>query len=476
MPPVPVAAFALAGAIVAFGVLIGLGPRAARPWLLGGLVLAIGFLYDVLGSFTSGIGFPLGYALAAAAPLGVLALVLRYGEEAPASSFGFRWPDRGVGTVLVLTAVLFGVYQLLLWEPGLLLPVTVPAPPTLANFATFLLATPLLALGQEGVFRGYFLTKVAGRSSFRSAQFAAAGLSAWVGFDPFVIGTVSFANLVPILFTTVLFTFTLGLLLGLLYYKTGWSLLAPWLLRSAVTAAALLFPLSIAGISWTTLFVLELVAITAAIVLLFLWEREPRYQARRYLDEPLQARRRTLIARARSRRDIVPFGVVVGVAVVVVLLAGPVGSVASKAPYRVLAIATPSMVPTFRPGTLVLVAAVSSPSQIAVGDIVAYSAPYLSTAGPVVHRVIAISDNGTTPVYTLKGDANPRPDPRPVLFDQIEGKVVGSVPYVGLLILYPQLPIATLLVVVGVVLYRSAPGGNHRVHPRPYFPIHEVAT
>jgi signal peptidase I len=156
---------------------------------------------------------------------------------------------------------------------------------------------------------------------------------------------------------------------------------------------------------------------------------------------------------------------------VLVAFAGPVGTVSSRAPVRVLAIETGSMTPTFVRGTMVFVESVSGPGALHVGEIAAYNAPYLSPNGPVVHRIIAIHFNGTQEVFTFKGDANPSPDPRPVYWSQIVGKVVGYVPYVGYLILSPELSVSILLVLVLVGFYREAPSARTGRRRRPILPL-----
>ncbi len=161
----------------------------------------------------------------------------------------------------------------------------------------------------------------------------------------------------------------------------------------------------------------------------------------------------------------------VAAVLVVLAFAAPIAAETERAPVRVLAIASGSMVPTLNRGDLVFLTRVTSPDQLQVGDIAAYNAPYLSTEGPVVHRIIAIHYNGSTPIYTFKGDHNPSPDPRPVQFYQIEGKFVGSVPLVGYLVLSPALAIALILVLALVSLYRSTSEPGRR--PRPRLPLRE---
>ncbi|HLM90826.1 MAG TPA: signal peptidase I [Thermoplasmata archaeon] len=456
-------------------VFLALVPAAFRhswwPWSAAAITVLLAMLYDALSSLAVGSWFYLGYALFATAPLLVFLVYVRFAERARPFAFGLTLPQGQTRRMVALALVLAGVYFVLTLEPGFLQGFTVPGLLDPETFAVFFLTTPLIALGQEAVFRGYFLTKVAGRHPFRHALFASSALFAVVSLNPFLFAEFSFISQVPTLFLTVGTGFVLGIFLGLFFYKAHWSLLGPWVFRSVVLGISLLFPVAVRGLGWETVFVLDLIALTAVIVVVFVGLREPRFEARHYLDEPLQPRRRTLLARARARRRAIPLVVVLGVAVLLVAFAGPIGSVTSRAPVRVLAIETGSMAPTFDRGTLVLIETVGGPSDLEVGDIVAYNAPYLSPNGPVVHRIVAIHLNGSQEVFTFKGDANPSPDPRPVVFSQVVGKVVTYVPYLGYLVLSPELSVSILLMLVLFGFYRGSPDATPVRRRRPVFPL-----
>ncbi len=401
----------LIGAVVFLALLPGAFRHTWWPWSAAGITVLLAMLYDLLSPLAAGSWFYLGYPLYAATPILVFLVILRYGERAPASAFGFTLPRGETARVVALALGLAAVYFLLTLEPGVLQGFSVPGFPAPETFAVFFLTAPLIALGQEAIFRGYFLTKVAGRLPFRQGLFASSALFAVVAFNPFLLLEFSWTSQAPTLFLTVGTGFVMGIFLGIFFYKSHWSLLGPWIFRSVVIGSMYLFPVAVAGFAWETVFVLDLIALTALIVVVFIGIREPRFEARHYLDEPLQPRRRTLLARARSRRNAVPLVIVLGVALLLVAFAGPVGSVTSRAPVRVLAIESGSMAPTFERGTLVVIQSVAGPSDLSVGEIVAYNAPYLSPSGPVVHRIVGIHFNGTEEEFTFKGDANPSPDP-----------------------------------------------------------------
>jgi signal peptidase I len=446
------------------------GRREWWPWAAAVITVLLAIFYDLASPLVVGAWFYLAYPLFAVSPLAVYLLVVRYAEAARPSAFGFRLPTGEVGVVLALTAVLLAAYYLLTLEAGVIEGFYVPGWPDPDAFAVFFLTAPVMALGQEAIFRGYFLTRVSGRMPFRLALFGSSAIFAFVAFNPFLFAELPWSDVAPQLFLLVFIGFVEGLFLGFLFYKTRWSLLAPWVFRSVILGGATLFPLAVARLAWESVFVLDLIAFSALIVLLFVVRQEPRYEARHYLDEPSQPRRRTLVKRMRAREQAIPLVVLVGIAVLLVAFAGPVSSLTAQAPVRFLAIESGSMAPTFVRGTLVVVEHVASASDLHVGEIVAYNAAYLSPNGPVVHRIVAIHFNGTQEVFTFKGDANPSPDPRPVVFSQVVGRVVTYLPYLGYLILSPELSISIVLVVVLVALYRESPGASGR-RRRPVLPL-----
>jgi len=111
---------------------------------------------------------------------------------------------------------------------------------------------------------------------------------------------------------------------------------------------------------------------------------------------------------------------------------------------HLVAIPTGSMRPAINPGTLVVVWSTSGPSQIQVGDVIEYYS--LSQHIDIVHRVVSEEyTQGGGIVYTTKGDNNTSPDPLPISYNQVIGKVIAVVPYLGFLVLSPPLAIALML-------------------------------
>jgi signal peptidase len=112
-------------------------------------------------------------------------------------------------------------------------------------------------------------------------------------------------------------------------------------------------------------------------------------------------------------------------ATALLLVAVLIPKIAGAQPYTIL---TPSMSPTYPPGTLVVV----KPTDfIGIGTVVTYQ---LQSGLPevVTHRVISTAfDEQGQRRFVTQGDANDSPDQAPVRPEQIRGSVWYSVPYLG---------------------------------------------
>ena len=460
----------LAGFILLLTLLSVAPEQRSSPWMLIALVLLTGWGFDFAAGGVYGPASLLLYAAASVTPLLLFYLITR-AEGIPLDRLGFRLLAGRTAPVLALSAVLVGIYLLIRSEPGFRFGFGTLAAPDTAGFALFFLTAPVIALGQEAVFRGYLLGELAGRSSFRVALFGSALLFAASTLNPVVWAGLPPASMVQLLFQSALTTFVYGIFAGLYYYKANWSLLGPWSVRTGFLWATTLWPFAARVPDWETDFIFSMIALAGLIVVAYLVLREPRYQARHFLEVPSSPRRRTLISGVRSRRQLVGTGIALVAVVVVAGVSGPVLGAASHVPLHFYAIATGSMVPTYPPGTLVVTEPVAAVGDLHAGDVIAYNGPYLSPNGPVVHRILHIGLNGSVMQITTMGDHNPRPDPRRVLFCQVEGKVVGAVPYVGYFVLSPALTIGVLAMVFLVAIYRIAPTEGGPARRRPVIPL-----
>jgi signal peptidase len=136
---------------------------------------------------------------------------------------------------------------------------------------------------------------------------------------------------------------------------------------------------------------------------------------------------------AAARRAL---GWVVGTVITVVFLA-----VCVAAPLLHIGfspVLTGSMRPSFAPGDL-LVTALKPVTELEAGQVAIFTPP--GEDAPYAHRITALSGSPEHRVLTTKGDANPAPDHwRATLVQDQVPVVVGTVPYVGNLVLWVQNP------------------------------------
>lgn len=118
----------------------------------------------------------------------------------------------------------------------------------------------------------------------------------------------------------------------------------------------------------------------------------------------------------------VMFALVMAVVALVLVIPRLIGAVP-------LAVLTSSMEPGLAPGTLVVSQPVD-PETLAIGDVVTFQ-PVSDDPMLVTHRIVEVgyqADGDLT--FTTRGDNNGADD-QPIVGDQVMGKVVYSVPYVG---------------------------------------------
>jgi len=133
-------------------------------------------------------------------------------------------------------------------------------------------------------------------------------------------------------------------------------------------------------------------------------------------------RRRTPLRRAGQAALWAVFALVMVVLAAVVVLPRVLGAVP-------LAVLTSSMEPTLPPGTLVVSQPVET-AQLRAGDVITFQ-PHSGDPMLITHRIIALgyrADGELT--FTTRGDNNSQPD-SPIVADQVMGKVIYNVPYVG---------------------------------------------
>lgn len=108
----------------------------------------------------------------------------------------------------------------------------------------------------------------------------------------------------------------------------------------------------------------------------------------------------------------------------------------------VYAVLSGSMEPTYRTGSVIYVKS-CEPEDVQVGDPITF----VLNEDLVVatHRVVSIDEDARE--FVTKGDANEVPDGAPVLFENLLGKPVFSIPYLGYLVAHIQEPPGTYVAI-----------------------------
>ncbi len=107
-----------------------------------------------------------------------------------------------------------------------------------------------------------------------------------------------------------------------------------------------------------------------------------------------------------------------------------------------------SMVPAIQAGDVVVLESVQ-PQEIAVGDVIAFKPPVKTVAETLVHRVTRVNfgEEGAL-MYVTKGDANQLEDSFKVEYDDVVGRVLFKVPYMGQAFFLFTNPLVLILVVI----------------------------
>ena len=113
-----------------------------------------------------------------------------------------------------------------------------------------------------------------------------------------------------------------------------------------------------------------------------------------------------------------------------------------------------SMEPAIPTGSLVLVKA---EERYQTDDVITFTTRGVSDV-PTTHRVVRDALQAGDLVYYTKGDANNDIDPEPVRPENIIGKVVFSVPYLGYLLDFARQPLGFILLIgvpAGLILFEE---------------------
>jgi signal peptidase len=410
-------------------------------------------LYYFIASDLGYYGSYLAYLAAYAALFGIFLFF----SGTDLGKFGLHVGRNSLQKILGTSIFLSLIYIVIKMEPGFSYGFASLGIPTLFLFGFFLSSSPLVALSEESVFRGYIFRNLSLRMTFERAILLSSFLYGLQLTSIPALLRLSGASQIQYVFTNTLSGVALGIAMCFFFYKLGWSLFGPIIFRTIILYQNYLFPIGAKSPSWELTFVFGMIAIGAVIVAINAFLREPRFMTRKFLGEGTKPIRFRMLRKQRGRwetKRVAKEAIAVGAIVLIVLVILPAAGFSSQ--YRAYAIASGSMEPTFYRGDLLIFQKVANPQQIHVGDVVAYNSTVIT--GTVTHRVISeLTTAQGLVLYTTKGDNNPSPDPVTVPFSRIEGVAVYEIPLVGYLVLSPPLTVSILVVIALISLSTQRP-------------------
>lgn len=122
--------------------------------------------------------------------------------------------------------------------------------------------------------------------------------------------------------------------------------------------------------------------------------------------------------------------------------------------YQIRIVESGSMSPTITLGSVIVVRAADT---YAVGDIATYQR--IEDDEVTTHRIVATEVVEGTTYFTVQGDANDTPDQRPVEPQEIVGKVIWHVPFLGYVLDFVQRPLGFAMLVgipAALIVYEQA--------------------
>jgi signal peptidase len=152
--------------------------------------------------------------------------------------------------------------------------------------------------------------------------------------------------------------------------------------------------------------------------------------------------------KTRQRNLLIDILVIIALlATVLIAYVGAQLLLATDTPFIV--IASGSMSPALEVGDIIIVQKVPATS-IQAGDIIAFDSPEEIRT---IHRVTQIQTlpNGTIQFKT-KGDANPSEETYWTSEEDVHGRVLYKIPYLGWMALIPTIPITIAIIIIIIVL------------------------
>jgi signal peptidase len=172
-----------------------------------------------------------------------------------------------------------------------------------------------------------------------------------------------------------------------------------------------------------------------------------------FRDEKMQRIKSTL--KWNSRSETVKTGIII-----VLIIGGTLGGyglfmVAMGTTTPLVVVTSGSMIPTLQVGDLLVLQRVPE-DQLKVGNIIVFkdNDTYFHTDNPIVHRIIRIENVSGELRFITKGDANLPEDQGYRTYDEIIGKEIVRIPYIGSVSMFLKTPegIAVIIILFIVIL------------------------
>lgn len=117
--------------------------------------------------------------------------------------------------------------------------------------------------------------------------------------------------------------------------------------------------------------------------------------------------------------------------------------------YTPFIVATGSMEPVLHVEDIIITKKVEE-NQLKKGDIISYYDKQDKIV--ITHRIINIEEQEGKKIYTTKGDNNSSEDRNKITIDNIQGKYVISIPFVGKIANYTATPMGLIMIVIMIIL------------------------
>lgn len=137
------------------------------------------------------------------------------------------------------------------------------------------------------------------------------------------------------------------------------------------------------------------------------------------------------------------YAICVSIALLIVFVAIPALPITGS--YKVLTVLSGSMEPAIHTGSVVVV---GSASDYKIGDVITFSEAKREKTS-ITHRIVDIKGSESEErSYLTKGDANKTPDQKDVRREDIQGKVIFTIPYAGYAVAEARKPLGFVLIII----------------------------